>query len=77
LWIALFFTWPFLTRKLSFDSQGSAALRQPHWCSFSRLVITGMLALLFFAMLATAINSDFGAIWILAFWLPSISNGIT
>jgi len=68
-WIALFFAWPFLNRKLSFDSQGSAALRQPHWFSFSRLVITGMLTLLFSAMLATAINSDFGAIWILLVWL--------
>src|SRR5271169_3511343 len=68
-WIALFFAWPFLSRKLSFDSQRSAALRQPHWFSFSRLVITGMLVLLFSAMLITAINSDFGAIWILPFWL--------
>ncbi|MGO9087815.1 MAG: hypothetical protein ACLQBK_21570 [Candidatus Sulfotelmatobacter sp.] len=68
-WIALFFAWPFLSRKLSVDSQRSAALRQPHWFSFNRLVITGMLALLFFAMLATVINSDFGAIWILPFWL--------
>jgi hypothetical protein len=68
-WIALFFAWPFLSRKLNFDSQRSAALRQPHWFSFSRLVITGMLALLFPAMLAVATNSDSGAIWILPFWL--------
>ena len=68
-WIALFFAWPFLSRKLSFDSQRSAALRQAHWFSFSRLVITGMLATLFSAMLAIATNSDSGAIWILPFWL--------
>jgi len=68
-WMALFFAWPFLGAKLSFDLQRSATLRQPHWFSFSRLVITGMLALLFSAMLATAINSGFGAIWILLLWL--------
>lgn len=68
-WIALFFAWPFLSRKLSFDSQRSAAVRPAHWFSFSRLIITGMLATLFFAMLAIAINSDFGAIWFLLFWL--------
>ena len=67
-WIALFFVWPFLSRNLSFDSQRSATLHQPHWFSFSRLVITGMLALLLSAM-AIVINSGFSAIWILPFWL--------
>jgi hypothetical protein len=68
-WIALFFAWPFLSRKLSFDSQRSATLRQRHRFSFSRLVITGMLATLFSGMLAIATNSDSGAIWILPLWL--------
>lgn len=68
-WIALFFAWPFLSRKRSFDSQRSAALRRAHWFSFSRLVITGMLAVLFSGTLAIATNSDSGAIWILPFWL--------
>lgn len=68
-WIALFLAWPFLRRKLSFDSQRSATLRQPHRFSFSRLVITGMLAILFSGILAIATNYDSGSIWILPFWL--------
>lgn len=68
-WIALFFAWPSLSRKLSFDSQRSATPGRGHWFSFSRLVITGMLAFLFSGLLAIAINSDSGAIWILPFWL--------
>jgi len=68
-WIALFFAWPLLSRKASFDSPKPAALRPPHWFSFSRLIITGLLATLSGAMLATTINSDSPAIWILPFWL--------
>ena len=68
-WIALFFAWPFLSRKLSFNSPSSAAPRQANWFSFSRLVITGLLATLFSAMLAITINSQSPAIWILPTWL--------
>lgn len=68
-WIALFFAWPFFSRKATFECPRPAGPSPAHWFSFSRLIITGLLATLFAAMLATTINSDSPAIWILPFWL--------
>jgi hypothetical protein len=70
-WAALFFGWPYLSRKLDFNFPKRPAPRPPRPRSTSpkRLVITAVFAILVSVVLALAINSERVLILVIPFWL--------
>jgi hypothetical protein len=59
-WAALFFGWPYLSRRLNFNFPKAPAPRQPRRADWSRILITGVLALLLASALALVGGYLFG-----------------
>lgn len=70
-WPALFFGWPYLSRKLNFNFPKPPAPRPPRPRSSGgvRLVLSAMLAILLSVVLALATDSDRVMLFFIPFWL--------
>lgn len=81
-WAALFFGWPYLSRRLGFDFPKAPAPRQPRRTDWSRILITGALAFALALAAAFIDASLFGPCYLL-FWFalyyawPFLSRRLT
>jgi hypothetical protein len=70
LWLTLFFTWPYLSRRLVLKAPAPASRGAvPPWAA--RLVITGLLAPILAGVVARPFDADIGAALFIRCWLVS------
>ena len=68
-WPALFFGWPYLSRKLGFNFPKAPVRREARSTSAKRLVISAMLAILLSVVMALTIGTESMMLLFIPFWL--------